>query len=326
MRCLIILSCFLLAGCVTDNGAALVTSFGAVPAAFTAQDALEIDLLKDLARKSKELDFISSGRYSCGDPRDKYLADALEEYLMLNERDYSKKLKKNKNYKTLIKALEAQRAKIKILQAFLAYGDAIKAMQSDFDNAKETLTFIKASVDGLKSATVVSTADPVVAGISTALTLAIVAHGVSEQVAVIEFANRVDKDLKGAAKSLESDSVLAALNHEEALAFSYWDACAKERLNYIRDFYPPARYSSVTNRFEGMTQTSVLDFAKEYRQYLLDREAFIARRPGYVGLIDAIIKANSDIMTAGKKDIAPFENQIVSLTTTLAPIAQSLSK
>jgi hypothetical protein len=145
---------------------------------------------------------------------------------------------------------------------------------------------------------------------------------------------RMQSGLQDAAKKLKNEHVLADLTRDEAVAFSYWDACALERLRFVRDYYPtaypPGRLLVDSNhhvKLQGMMQTSVLDFAKEYRQYLFDREGFIGRRPNYIGLVDAIVKANTDIIKApDSAAIIAALKALGTLTTAVEPAAVTLSK
>ena len=65
---------------------------------------------------------------------------------------------------------------------------------------------------------------------------------------------------------------------------------------------------------------------KEYRQYLLDREGFVARRPNFVNLIDAIVKANLDIVKAGSNVTVADLKALTDLTTVLQPAVVTVSK
>ena len=311
----------ILAGCVTDNGSAFLNSTAAFQGAFTTQDNLEVDLMKDLVRKSNELEFVSNHTYSCGDPNDRYMVDAEFDYRSLDSR-----FAKKKGYDELLQAYKKQREKNDLLKAIAEYGATIKAIAGGFQTAQDDLSTIQKDVDTLKGG-VLSASSGILTALSAVLKIAAGATAMGEEVAIHEAAVRMQSDLQDTAKKLKNEHVLASLSEPEATAFNYWDACAIERLTFIRDYFPSyykptpsALYNSNDGnhlRFQGAERTSVLDFAKEYRQYLLDREAFIARRPNYSDLIDAIVKANADIVKASPQDVLAAASQLTNLTSSL---------
>ncbi|MCP3477633.1 hypothetical protein NLM33_46620 [Bradyrhizobium sp. CCGUVB1N3] len=323
MRWGILLLAPMLGGCVTDNGAGFTSSISAFSAAFTTQDNLEVDLMKDLARKSNELEFVSNHTYSCGDPNDRYLIEAGYNYQQLDLRF----AKKPKGYDALLAANKKEREKDALLKAIATYGSTIKGIASGYQALHDNLTTIQKDVDTLKSSAYLAEVAGMLGALSTVLKIADGVSSATEGAAIYDAARTMQPALQAAAKKLKDEHALANLTDSEAKAFSYWDSCATERLRFIRDYYPsyykPKRadlYSYNDQgephlRFQGMAPTSVLDFAKEYRQYLLDREVFIARRPNYVGLIDAIVKANADIVTATPQDALAGASQLVGLTS-----------
>jgi hypothetical protein len=330
MRWAIFLAPALLCGCVTDNGTAFVASVAALPAALTTQDNLEFDLIKDLVRKSSELEFISSRTYSCGDPDDRYLISAEDDYRALAARYPKKKM----GFDAITEARKKLREKNALLASIALYGTMMKALAADYQTAQDVLGAVKSDVDALKAGGGLSEAGTVLTALSAVLVIAQKSAGLLEAAEVQRAAIRMQNGLQDAAKKLKDEHVLAGLTRDEAVAFSYWDACALERLRFVRDYYPsvypPGRIlvdSKGHMKLQGMTQTSVLDFAKEYRQYLLDRETFIGRRPNYISVIDAIVKANADIIKApdGAGIIAALK-ALADLTTSIQPAAVTLSK
>ena len=319
----------MLGGCVTDNGAAFLTSTTAFPAALTTQDNLEFDLIKDIARKSSELDFVSIGTYSCGDPNDRYLIDADYDYRAVAFRYPSKK----QGFDAIVEARTKLRKKDKLLKAIALYGETMKTLTADYQTAQDALGGIKQEVDALKAGGGLSEAGTILTGLSAVLVIAQKSAGVAEGASVYAAALRMEKDLQDTAKKLKTEHVLATFTHDEAVAFSYWDACALERLRFLRDYappiYPQGRVASDSDghvKLQGLTKTSALDFVKEYRQYLLDREGFVARRPNFVNLIDAIVKANLDIVKAGSNVTVADLKALTDLTTVLQPAVVTVSK
>ncbi|MGX4806639.1 hypothetical protein [Bradyrhizobium guangdongense] len=313
----------ILGGCVTDNGSGFVSSISAFSAAFTTQDNLEIDLMKDLVRKSNELEFISNHTYSCGSPSERYLIEAGYDYRQMNTR-FSKK---PKGYDALLATYNKQREKDALLKAIADYGESIKGIAAGYKDVHDNLTTIQADMDTLKSVSYLSEAQSMFSALGTVLKIADGLIAATEHGAIYDAAKTMQRPLQDTAKALKDEHVLAHLTETEARAFNHWDVCATERLRFIRDYFPPYYkpkhddlYSSNKQgpphlRFQGMAPTSVLDFAKEYHQYQLDREAFIARRPNYGDLIDAIVKANADILTVKPEDVPAAADQLVKLTS-----------
>lgn len=334
MRWGVLLLPLMLGGCVTDNGAGFIASISAFPTALSAQDNLEFDLIKDLVRKSSELEFVSAGTYSCGDPNDRYLIGADNDYQAIALRYPSKR----QGFDAILETRNKLREQDTLLKAIALYGKTMSTLTADFQTAQDVLGGLKQEVDALKAGGGLSEAGTMLTAVSAVLVIAQKSAGLFEGAAVYEAAQRMQKDLSETAKKLKSRGVLSNLTRDEVVAFTYWDACALERLRFLRDYAPPVYpegrlvvdKKSGHVKLQGTTLTSALDFAKEYHQYLLDREGFIARRPNYVNLMDAIVKANLDIIKAGQANdaaalTAAFK-ALVDLTTSIQPAAVTLSK
>ena len=110
--------------------------------------------------------------------------------------------------------------------------------------------------------------------------------------------------------------VLAA---DEEKAFKEWDECALDRVYFLRE-YNPAFPPSYLNRnglianTAGESRSPTLLFAAEFKTYLNEREAFVARKSDYIGLLDAIIDQNKKLAhpTEGMsfQDVLTTPNQI----------------
>jgi hypothetical protein len=315
-------------GCVTDNGAGFISSIAAIPAALTSQDTLEFDLRKDLVRRSDELEFLSNGTYSCGNPNSRFMLDSEAFYRELENRN----VKKPNGWSTVLEIRKKALEKDNLLRAVLVYGEQMKALTADFEFARSALGSIKSEVAALKAGGGLSEATTVLTGLQAVLTIAETSAGLAESAAVYQAASAMQDGLVVAANKLSKDQVLARLTRDEAIAFSYWDACQVERLRFIRDyFYPVYKPKTMVNRegqplFAGMNRSSVIDFSREYRQYQIDREAFISRRPNFVSLINAVLEANKKILAApGRDAILAAGKSLVDATTSIQPAAVTLA-
>lgn len=324
----LLLLCSLLTGCVTDNGAGFVATVSALPTALTSQDQLEFDLRKDLVRRSAELEFLSNGTYSCGDPNSAYILDSESYYRALEKRN----AKKPDGWNTVVEIRKKQREKDDLLQAVLIYGEQMKALTADFEFARSGLATIRSQVAALQKGGGLSEAGTVLTGLNAVLQIAETSAGLAQSFAVVEAARAMQDGLVLAAKKLSADQVLARLTRDEAIAFSFWDACQTERLRFIRDwFYPVYKPRTLVDRnghplFQGMDRSSVIDFSREYRQYQLDREGFIARRPNFVSLISAVLEANKKILAAPDREaILAAGKALVDATATIQPAAVTLA-
>ncbi|WP_244068417.1 hypothetical protein [Bradyrhizobium sp. Ce-3] len=327
-RALAIAFSLLTAGCVTDNGAGFVDSVSAISSALTAQDTLEFDLRKDLARRSNELEFMSNGTYSCGEPKSSFIADSEEYYRDLNRRNVKKPI----GWNVVLELRKKDRENDELLKAVLTYGNQMKALTSDFEYAKGLVGVIKGEVAALKQGGGLSDAGSVLTGLNAVLVIAEQSAGGFEAAAVQHAAAAMQEGLALAAKRLSADAVLAGLTKTEAIAFRYWDACQTERLRFYRDYYYPIRkQKEFVNGdgqpyYQGTAKSSVIDFAREYRQYQLDREAFISRRPNFVSLINNVVEANKKIIEAPDRDaILAAGKALVDTTTAIQPAAVTLA-
>lgn len=328
MRFAILTFALLLTGCVSDGGAAFVASIAAVPNALNTQDSLEFDLRKDLVRKSSELEFISSGSYSCGDPDDKFMIESGQYYRAINIRNPRKPV----GYETVLAARKKLREKDALLIAFVVYGNEMKALTGDFDFAGQLIGIASDQVAALKKGGGLSEAGVVLDGLSAVLAIAKSANAFSKEVAVRNAAQSMEKGLAVAAKKLADEHNLSRLTHDEVVAFAHWDGCATERLRFYRDWFLPLYKKPIPiDRsghigYQGVARSSVIDFSREYRQYQVDREAFIARRPNYFNLINAVLDANAKILAAPDRDaVIAAGKALVDATGNVQPAIVTLS-
>jgi hypothetical protein len=274
MRGAILLIAVFLGGCGTngDLGTSFVSKVQGFSAALALQDSLEIVLMKDFARKSEQLNFISVGTYSCGDPDDSFILEAERAYLDSNRRF------RQSDYAVILKARQDLRTKITILATLSSYGEIISGIAQDYKNIDAGLTKAKALIATVRPAAVDPEAALLLTGLQGVIDIAQAVEKYTVETATRAAALKMRDPLSKTVKALSDKKVLLSLIGPESIAFSYWDACARERLRFMRDFYPsilasePKRSMILATHLNGMQQTSVLDFAREFGDYLAERE------------------------------------------------------
>lgn len=337
MRCSYIAILLLLTGCGSnpDIGNPFVNSIGNLASAFTAQDNLEVELRKDFARKSTQLRFISLDTYSCGDPDDPYIETAERDYRSLNSRN------RPNEYSVLLNARKEARSKDAMLAAIASYGATISDIATAYKDAATTIKNAQEVVETFKKASLFIEATIVLAGLEQVLKIVEEIRHHSTELAIKTAAIKMKRPLREAIKALKDDKKLIGLSQNEAIAFSFWDACARERLRFIRDYYPSI-LTSIRKRetilvaqldgkilqvgTEGMTRTSVLDIAKEVGNYLAEREIFIGRRPDYTALLAAIEKANDELTKMTFDQILIAAKNFGTLTEALPKATETIRK
>lgn len=329
MRYGIIGVAILLAGCGTngDLGAPFVEKVSGFTSGLASQDSLEVDLMKDFARKSEQLRFISSETYSCGDPDDK-LVQEIESYY----RNASIRFRKT-DYAVLLQARTDLRSKDAILAALSSYGDLISDIAKKYKAVDATLTKANTVLSTFKGADLIPEAALILGGLQSALTIAQTIEKYTVETAIRAAAMSMTKPLSETVKALSQKKTLLSLTGPEALAFSYWDGCAVERLRFIRDYYPSIlakpgekRDAILRSRLNGMERTSVMDFAREYANYLAEREGFVGRRPDYLALLKQITDANTALVTMSGDDLLDTANNVGTMTTSIAKASNDLRK
>ncbi|WP_035645429.1 hypothetical protein [Bradyrhizobium sp. ORS 285] len=319
----------LLAGCGTnaDIGNPFIEKVSAFSTALSAQDSLEIDLMKDFARKSEQLRFISYDTYSCGDPDDKVVQD-LENYY----RNASIRFRKT-DYSVLLEARTDIRSKDAILAALASYGDLISDISKQYKAIDTTIAKADKVIDTFKSSELIPEASLVLGGLKSVITIAQTIERYTAETAIRTAAVSMSAPLSQTLKALSKKKTLLSLTGPEALAFSYWDSCALERLRFIRDYYPSILTRTEAKQKEilkmhlgGTTRTSVIDFAREYSAYLSEREGFVGRRPDYLKLLKQIADANAELINLSGNDLLDVANNIGTMTTSIAKASNDLRK
>jgi hypothetical protein len=329
MRAMILLAAsVLLGGCGTngDLGNSFVSKVQGFSAAIAAQDNLEVDLLKDFVRKSEQLNFISYGTYTCGDPKDAYIIEAETAYFSSNRRFVPN------GYSVLLKARQDLRTKMTILATLASYGEIISGIAQGYKNFDTSLTKAKSLIATVKPVAVDPEAAALLTGLSGVIDIVQAIEKYTVETAIRAAAFKMKEPLLKTVKALNDKKMLLSLVGPESLAFSYWDSCAQERLRFMRDYFPPLavaeprRSMILTTHLNGMQRTSVMDFAREYGSYLNERETFIGRRPDYVGLLKQIADANKALTTMSAGDLVDTANNIGTLANTIVNTSNSLSK
>ncbi len=283
--------------------------------------------MKDFARKSEQLRFISYDTYSCGDPDDKVVQD-LENYY----RNASVRFRKT-DYAVLLEARIDVRSKDAILAALASYGDLISDISRHYKAIDTTIGKASTVLTTFKSSELIPEASLVLGALQSVLTIAQTIEKYTAETAIRAAALNMSEPLSKTVKALSKKKTLLSLTGPEALAFSYWDACALERLRFIRDYYPSIHTRTEARRDEilkshlaGTTRTSVLDFAREYAVYLGERETFVGRRPDYLQLLKHIAEANAKLITLSGNDLLDAANNVGAMTTSIAKASNDLRK
>jgi hypothetical protein len=324
MRWLVLFSSFLLVGCagIEDLGVKFTTATSAFATSLDSDAALELDLIKDIRRKSEQLQFISLDSYTCGDPNDAYTKQASK--LLQQSADKVKK--------QAITSLKKQLAQIDLI---IGYGETISKISQgskDFDASTKKMSDASSTLSGLVSgpeATAVNTA------VQAVITIVQTLEKYEVQIAVYYAAKAMNEQLVKSAQELKAHKNLKVLTYEEAKAYSHWESCALERLRFIRDYFPPVYLPGLSKtiltdgrqHLRGIMQSGVLDFTTAYSAFISEREQFLARRPDYESLIDAIVKANKDILDNKGLNVAlDTANQIGKDASTLNSASNKLRK
>ncbi|MBR1222918.1 hypothetical protein JQ557_33295 [Bradyrhizobium sp. U87765 SZCCT0131] len=314
MRWGIIIAAVALSGC--SNTTELGNSFSLTVTAFNSgiasQEQLEVDLLKDVIRKSEQLEYISKGSYSCGDPRDPQI-------IALERRARASALKVRDN------AVQALREKNAYINAVLGYGETIAAFvkqQADRDELLQKWATTIGTFSGL-------VATPEAKAFSASANLIIADLRVIGQYATHEqirsFAARIASHLRANVAHLRTKRSLRALTENEERAYQLWNACARERLDFIRQFFPPT-YGAERNRpYPAVAPSPAWDFMTAYGAYISERETFLGRKPDFAALLQAIVDAN-DAIVEDKVDLLTAANAMGEAATTIKSSADGIRK
>jgi hypothetical protein len=232
----------------------------------------------------------------------------------------------------LLEARTDVRSKDAILAALSSYGSIISDIAKQYKAVDTSLTKASTVLATFKGADIIPQAGLILGGLQSVLTIAQTIERYTVETAIRAAAVAMRKPLAETVKALRKKKTLLSLTGPEALAFSYWDACASERLRFIRDYYPSLlakpgeRDTILRSRLNGMDRTSVLDFAREYAAYLAEREGFVGRRPDYLALLKQIAEANEALVNMSGNDLLDTANNVGTMTTSIVKASNELRK
>jgi hypothetical protein len=302
-----------LGGCAntTDLGNSFSVTVTAFSGGITASNQLVLDLQKDFARKSEQLEYVSRGSYSCLNPRDPEVRQIEVGY---------QTGRLNKVQKDAIKSLRTKNAYI---NAILGYGETIEAYVKQQADLAEKLDKWSAAI-GTFSGLVSLPEAKAFATIATSLIGDIkAANGYYYHEIIKRYAIKIGPHLTANVDYLVKTRNLRDLTAQEERAFQLWKACAEERLRFVQKFYPPVIGSQVSTPYPAVAPSPVWDFMNAYKEYILEREAFIGRKPDFGGLLKAIVDANNDIIE-DKQDVLDSVNKMGAAAKTVIDSATGI--
>jgi hypothetical protein len=292
MRSIAVLVCgCFLSGCAGTED--LGKKFSASVTAFAAGIGSDVDLQRDLEhdflRKSEQLEWISLGTYACGDPRSKEVASIHE----------SAKRKAAEVKRIAEKEIRKKFAQIDLL---IGYGETISSISEGGEKFNAAAEKMRTAI-GAVANTVGAQATVPQTVLSSLISIAQIAEKETRNARIAEAATRMQPALLKIRAQLKSRKNLRLMTATEEGIFELWDACARERLAFLRDYHPPrlggpkpSSDGTVRPRYAGVSASSALEFQTAYETYMNQREAFLARRPDYSSLLDAIVDANQKII------------------------------
>jgi len=297
----------ILGGCANaiDNTKKANTSVTDLKSAIAADVELEAALLHSTARNSNEMAFVSLNTYTCGDPSDPRVRMATtlqwtDAQIAAEKKKWAEK-KKNQEDKL--------RKQFAALDVILKYGKTLSDMTKFFANIEASAKSLDGAIETYKryaAGEMLLEISAFQAVVHTVQAARIGAYSVS----ATAIALKMEQPLIKAEAAMAKGGALRNMSADELLAFRLWDDCSRERLRFYRNYYvkvhdsltrqkvPPQGISTpdyMRQNLSGINRSDVLLLAKEYQDYLDDREAMLAKRPDYGSLIHAIVEANSAI-------------------------------
>ena len=314
MRIGVIVAAAALGGCA--NTVELGNSFSMTVTAFsggiTASNQLEIDLQKDFSRKSEQLEYVSRGSYSCGNPRDPEI-----QRIEVGGRTGALRVQKD--------ALKSLRTKNAYINAILGYGEVIEAyikQQADLSAKLDKWSTALGTLSGLVNTPEVAAYTAIANSIIGDIKLLgqFVVHERIKQYAV-----RIGPHLAANVAHLVKTRHLRDLTAGEEHAYQLWSSCAKERLRFVQKYFPPTISMEATKPYPSIAPSPVWDFMMAYEQYITEREAFLGRKPDFAGLLEAIVNANNAIIE-DKQDPLDAVNTMGSAAKSILDSASGIRK
>jgi hypothetical protein len=202
-------------GCAGDLSKLLPSAATQLQAALTQTSTLEQQLITELQIENDYLRYVSKGAYSCGDPRDP------KQNKLLQATDPAKFVSQQKVDEAWRKSILFIAAYVKELNKIV--GDT----KNNLDNVSSlgTIATQLANVPGFPAGTAAA-AKAFQAAISDFIKL-------QGEFLLRDAALRMEPPLEAAVANIKKH--YPAFVGNEALAFAKWDACAQEKLWFIRD-------------------------------------------------------------------------------------------
>jgi hypothetical protein len=314
MRWGILIAAATLGGCAstTELGNAFSVTVTAFNGGITSANVLEVDLQKDFSRKSEQLEYISKGSYSCGNPID-------PEVMSIEKRARASALQVRKD------AIKSLRSKNAYINAILGYGETIAAVvkqQADLGTTLDKWSDAIATYTGFAA-----TPEAVLfAAVSKSIISDIKAlSGYVSYEQIKAFAIRIRPHLAANVAYLVRTRNLRDLTANEEHAYQLWNSCAKERLRFVRQFFPPTYGNERNNPYPTVAPSPVWDFATAYGEYIAEREAFVGRKPDFAALLRLIVEAN-DAIIEEKLDFIEVVNAMGAAATTVMNSSEGIRK
>jgi hypothetical protein len=206
-----------LCGCVNADLSKLVPgSLTLLQASLQTTADREATLISELQLANDTLDFMSAGRYGCGDPQDS------KQRRLLNAKDPAQFVKEEAVNKAWQKSLKFLEAYLKALNSIV---DANKQEQGDIASLGSIAAEVAKNVPGFPA----GTATAAVAFQKVISTSVLYFNAVQLQ----EAARLMEAPLEAAVANVTKFYPVYLGN--EHVAFSKWDSCAREKLRFIRD-------------------------------------------------------------------------------------------
>ena len=297
--------CLLLVGCGSDPKDLGFGAADALNKGIAKEQSAEVAMLTEFQDDDAKLRFLSAGGYSCGDPRDKRVHDALakrnlaesvaERYRL--DAIWSKNLAVITDYATFVQSVL----------------DANKAAHATVQSAT-TAAKGGAQLGGFLPplAAIATLADPAGAVLGTGLDAASVAKLQAK-------ARAMAKPLETAVSNLEAEYPIVTAGGRTA--FALWNACAREKLIFIRD----VPFGRVPHYDARIGPSSGVELDQAYQAYL-DKRRLYAASSEVLKLLKDINTANTDLISKTTAASAEKLVEAASQVDALVKAADALRK
>jgi hypothetical protein len=243
---------FALSGCSgLDPTKLLPTSATQLQTALGQTSSLEQQLIAELQIENDALSYMSRGEYSCGDPRDPI------QKAFLRTKDPAQFVKQEKVNQAWQSSIVFIAAYVKELNRIVGQN---KAELENITNLTTIAAFVGSNVPGFPAGTAAAAT-----AFQKAMTDAVNFGSVQ---ALQSAALRMERPLEAAVNEIKK--YYPVFKGNEAIAFSKWDSCAREKLRFIRD-NPMGLIPKYPHYFATAAGT---DLDAAYTTYRAKREQF----------------------------------------------------